>query len=444
MGVVPMPSSQFALTVNTLSCLMSMTSPKFDNNGRTNYDGFQVLSISNGSPQSDVLSIQTNVLQQLYSSNKLFNFMGEGPNRIGATDVMICPEQADNVKSLLSTYDIPFTVKSANFQQNIDSHEEENNRILAQSEGTMNWMAYQKLATIQNWMDSMATKYPKIVTIQTYGSTSEKRPMRVMKISATGNNGSMPIIWLDGGIHAREWISTATVTYIANEIITRAVAGDKNDIVNKVDWYVVPNLNPDGYEYSFTSDRLWRKTRSKIANSTCYGVDPNRNWDFQWGSKGTSDNPCELTYRGPRPASEPEVSSSQKYILSIKNRIRLLISFHSDSQLLLLPWSYDDVTIPDKNDLEKVARQGAQALEAVNGTKYIVGTPPKIIYPCAGTSTDWARAVANVKFTFTYELRDTGKDKFLLPPNQIIPSGKETWAGVVAMVQGVMDFYKNN
>lgn len=118
-----------------------------------------------------------------------------------------------------------------------------------------------------------------------------------MKISATGNNGSMPIIWLDGGIHggfactvlcyvfqyelyannvtlflAREWISTATVTYIANEIITRAVAGDKNDIVNKVDWYVVPNLNPDGYEYSFTSDRLWRKTRSKIANSTCYGV----------------------------------------------------------------------------------------------------------------------------------------------------------------------------
>lgn len=78
---------------------------------------FQVLSISNGSPQSDVLSIQTNVLQQLYSSNKLFNFMGEGPNRIGATDVMICPEQADNVKSLLSTYDIPFTVKSANFQQ---------------------------------------------------------------------------------------------------------------------------------------------------------------------------------------------------------------------------------------------------------------------------------------------------------------------------------------
>lgn len=50
-------------------------------------------------------------------------------------------------------------------------------------------------------MDSMASKYPKIVTLETYGSSSEKRPMRVIKISATGNDGSKPIVWLDGGIH---------------------------------------------------------------------------------------------------------------------------------------------------------------------------------------------------------------------------------------------------
>lgn len=108
--------------------------------------------------------------------------------------------------------------------------------------------------------------------------------------------------------------------------------------------------------------------------------DPNRNWDFKWGGKGTSNDSCEITYRGPRPASEPEVASSQKYILSIKNRIKLFLTFHSYSQLLLLPWSYDNVLIPDKSDLEKVAKQGAQALEAVNGTKYIVGPTPQILY----------------------------------------------------------------
>ncbi|OXA47374.1 carboxypeptidase B isoform X1 [Folsomia candida] len=445
MNAVPLPASQFALTVNTLSCLMSMTSPNFDSNGRRSYEGFQVLSISNVSSQNDVLGIQqANILQQLYSSNKLFNFLGEDPNRNGPTDVMICPEQANNVKNLLSTFGIPFTVQSENYQQNIVSHENENNLILAESGGNMNWIAYQRFATIQSWMDSMASKYPKIVTLETYGSSSEKRPMRVIKISATGNDGSKPIVWLDGGIHAREWISVATVTYMANEIINRAVSGDRNDLINKVDWYIVPNMNPDGYEYTFTNDRLWRKTRSKAVNSTCYGVDPNRNWDFKWGGKGTSNDSCEITYRGPRPASEPEVASSQKYILSIKNRIKLFLTFHSYSQLLLLPWSYDNVLIPDKSDLEKVAKQGAQALEAVNGTKYIVGPTPQILYSAAGTSNDWVKGVANIKFAYTYELRDTGKDRFLLPPNQIIPSGKETFVGVTAMVQGVMDWFKIN
>lgn len=71
---------------------------------------------------------------------------------------------------------------------------------------------------------------------------------------------------------AREWISAATVTYLANEIINHAKSGDDTDLINSVDWYVVPNMNPDGYEYTFTADRLWRKTRSKTSNRRCFGV----------------------------------------------------------------------------------------------------------------------------------------------------------------------------
>lgn len=47
----------------------------------------------------------------------------------------------------------------------------------------------------------MASQYPQFVSVETYGSSTEKRPMRVMKISASGNDGSKPIVWLDGGIH---------------------------------------------------------------------------------------------------------------------------------------------------------------------------------------------------------------------------------------------------
>ena len=30
---------------------------------------------------------------------------------------------------------------------------------------------------------------------------------------------------------------------------------------------------------------MWRKTRSRVSGSTCRGIDPNRNWDAEWGSE---------------------------------------------------------------------------------------------------------------------------------------------------------------
>jgi hypothetical protein len=36
-----------------------------------------------------------------------------------------------------------------------------------------------------------------------------------------------------------------------------------------------------GYEYTFVTDRLWRKTRSLTSSSSCRGVDPNRNFGYK-------------------------------------------------------------------------------------------------------------------------------------------------------------------
>lgn len=40
-------------------------------------------------------------------------------------------------------------------------------------------------------------------------------------------------------------------------------------------------------------------------------------------------------------------------------------------------------------------------------------------------------AEANVKYSYSVELRDTGRHGFLLPENEILPSSEETMAGVM-------------
>ena len=68
------------------------------------------------------------------------------------------------------------------------------------------------------------------------------------------------------GIHAREWVSPTSGLYTIEQIIQNhinAINGDPFDEdVVAVDWYIIPLLNPDGYEYSHTHDRMWRKNRT--------------------------------------------------------------------------------------------------------------------------------------------------------------------------------------
>ena len=53
----------------------------------------------------------------------------------------------------------------------------------------------------------------------------------------------------------------------------------------------------------------------------------------------------------------------------------------------------------------------------------------------SGTSRDWAAGVPQIPFVYTAELRDTGNYGFVLPPNQVLPTAEETWAGLKALVQ---------
>ena len=111
-----------------------------------------------------------------------------------------------------------------------------------------------------------------------------------------------PNIWLEAGIHAREWIPPAVATFIVRELVEDYA--EHPEYLDKINWYFLPSANPDGYSYTFESDRLWRKTRSPQSGG-CVGVDPNRNWDFHWGGNQRIVVFCALYVCISRDWSEP-------------------------------------------------------------------------------------------------------------------------------------------
>jgi len=223
------------------------------------------------------------------------------------------------------------------------------------------------------------------------------------------------------------------VAYIMNTLVTQyGVNSGVTSIVNGVDFYIIPLANPDGYVYTQT-DRMWRKNRSRD-RTACYGVDNNRNWGYQWNTGGSSGVSCSETYHGPSPFSENENVAIANYISS-KPNIKAFIDFHSYGQLFMNPWGWTDDLTPDNTIQQKVSTGAAQAIKAVNKKVYEVGTDTSLTYIASGGSDDWTYGEVGIVYSYTVELRDTGQFGFLLPAQEIVPTGQEVFAGVQYIAQ---------
>lgn len=220
----------------------------------------------------------------------------------------------------------------------------------------MTWNSYHRLDDIYGYLDYLEQTYPTLCSQRTIGKTVQGKDLRVLKIS-NGKPGNKAV-WVDGGIHAREWISPASVTYIINQIVENYET-ESEDIKN-LDLYFITVANPDGYEYSHTIDRLWRKNRARAG--MCSGVDLNRNYGYHWGGKGSSKNPCTETYGGSGGFSEPETAAIRDFILQSGTKFVASISYHSYGQYILYPWGYDRFITSDRDDLHRVGQKAAQVI----------------------------------------------------------------------------------
>eukprot|EP00602_Paraphysomonas_sp_CaronLab_P002035 CAMPEP_0185024574 /NCGR_PEP_ID=MMETSP1103-20130426/7690_1 /TAXON_ID=36769 /ORGANISM="Paraphysomonas bandaiensis, Strain Caron Lab Isolate" /LENGTH=346 /DNA_ID=CAMNT_0027557581 /DNA_START=273 /DNA_END=1313 /DNA_ORIENTATION=+ len=296
--------------------------------------------------------------------------------------------------------------------------------------------SYHTWEEVYDYIDSLAKEFPQFSSVSTIGQTYEGRDIKIITLS-TDPSANKPTLWFDAGIHAREWIAVPTVTYIADTLLRGYGKPDGSNSTYLLDTYdviVCPIINVDGYEYTWAEDRMWRKTRSVNGNNKCVGVDPNRNWDFHWGEAGTSPISCSDSYQGPSAASEVEVQIVQSYICDHKSIVGY-INFHSYSQLWMSNWGYTDQLPPDYADQNGLSAAAVAAIKSVHGKTYEYGPIATTIYPASGSSADYTYGVCGVKYSYGVELRDTGEFGFLLPPEEIIPSGEEIFAAVVAMGQ---------
>ncbi|XP_041692716.1 carboxypeptidase A1 [Coregonus clupeaformis] len=208
-------------------------------------------------------------------------------------------------------------------------------------------------------------------------------------------------------------------------------------ILDKMDIFLEIMVNPDGYYYTHTTNHIWRKTRKPNPGSSCIGIDPNRNWDAGIRSPGASNSPCSETYRGPKAHSESEVKSIVDFVKSHGN-LKAFVSIQSYSQMLLYPYGYTTTPCKDQSELHNLARKAITDLASLYGTSYRYGSIINTIYQASGGTIDWTYN-QGIKYSYTFELRDTGRYGFILPANQILPTAKETWLALMAIMEHTKD-----
>merc|ERR1719412_320765 len=319
----------------------------------------------------------------------------------------------------------------------------------------MDWQKYHRLNDIYGYMHYLEHKYPHLAQVIEIGKSVENRRMYVIKIGSQ-KYSDKPAIFIEAGIHAREWISPATAAFLMRRLVENNHANQ--DLIDFFDFYILPVANPDGYEYSFTSNRLWRKNRAKnrgvasLLLSLCDGVDLNRNFGYHWADaltplhiqSGTQLN-CMETYSGPGPYSEPETRNIREFVKSIQQNVVSYISLHSYGQKILYPWSYSAVRLPDWQEMQAVGRKIANSIETNYSSDkiaggYAVGSSPRTQYRAAGGSDDFARGEMGIKWVYVIELPDKGAFGFLLPANKIKPVGRSIFEGIRTLAVHVGDW----
>ena len=280
--------------------------------------------------------------------------------------------------------------------------------------------AFRPLDDLQTRIETIATEYD-VASAFDVGTSIEGREIRGLRITAAPLGTAPPAVLILGTQHAREWLSPMVTTCIAEHL----AAGDAgSELLERLEFLFVPVVNPDGYLYSWESDRFWRANRRPGG-----GVDLNRNWATMFGL-GTGGAGSQ-TYPGPAAFSEPETAA----IVDLANAhdVVVFVDYHAPVNLVLIPFAFTSDPGPREATQLEWGEAMSAAIESVNGLPHDVRKPGAGM-PSGGLAQDWF-ADEQGALAFTIELRGGGASGFDPPADVILPACAENWAGFLELAQ---------
>ncbi|XP_058127314.1 zinc carboxypeptidase-like [Anopheles ziemanni] len=375
--------------------------------------------------------LQVKILQQLEDRSDSYSFMGHARQVNQNLTIMVAPHKIAEITELLERFELQGTVLLYNMQELID-REQLTIKPKTTPPAEFNWQYYHHLTTINQWLQLQVNTYGYLELIP-LDESYEHQQLVGVKLAKNPENTA---IFLECGIHAREWISPASCTFVLNELLT-STRPDVRNLADNFNWFIFPVVNPDGYRYTFERDRLWRKNTRPYG--LCLGVDLNRNFASDWNGPGASSDPCRYDFAGGSEVSEPETQALTKFLRAnvAEQRIRTYFSIHSFSQLIMFPYGYTTERAHNYNDLVAIGKKGSKAIEDTHSKKYRSGAMIETIYPSSGDSVDWVYSALDIPIAYTFELRGApdSTNMFVLPADEIIPTAEELLAALVAMLE---------
>ncbi len=203
---------------------------------------------------------------------------------------------------------------------------------------------YYTPAEIEAKIDSFQKSYPNLArkvdltTLTGAQKTHDKRGIFALKVSDNvARDEDEPAVLLAANHHARE-LTTPVMVFGAIDRILKAYATDPKlkALVDGYELFFVPCVNPDGVNWVWTKDNLWRKNR-RPNGGTSFGVDNNRNYPFLWGKCGASSRTTSQTYKGPAAGSEAENKTMMAF--SRAYRPEIYLDFHSSGREVLFTYA---------------------------------------------------------------------------------------------------------